>query len=77
MCRQQGIQGRLLRRRPVEAYGHTLQLHGTGNRTLIILRPGQRMDRTWQRRYLGRHDLLYDPILRDSLCMAGLADDYR
>ena len=72
--RQQSIQARLLRRRPVEAHGHTLQLHGTGNRTLIILRPSQRMDSTRHRRYLARHDLLYDPILCDSLCVAGLAE---
>jgi hypothetical protein len=73
--RQQSIQGRLLRGRPVEAYGHTLQLHGTGNRTLIILRPSHRMDRTGQRRYLARHDLLHDPVLCGSLCVTRLAGD--
>ncbi len=63
LCLQQSIQARLLRRRRLEVHGHTMQLHGSRNRTLIVFRLGQRMYRTRQRRYVAGLDGLYDPVL--------------
>ena len=63
MCLQQSIQACLLRRRRLEGHGHTLQLHGSRNRTLIVFRPGQRMYRARQGGYLTGLDGLYDPVL--------------